>query len=163
MNNQNSTCCNAPVMVSSSDEGTACYVCRHCMKATDVVEQNSKCGCTHAKVKVIFQGSQCNECFDGFHEKCINNTSPRLENWEEKVREILKGNLMSAATKSELIDFISTLLQEEREKLNEIITLIKIMTLGFDPKGKQMRKWQEDGARQMKEMILKMLSSLQQQ
>lgn len=121
MNNQNSTCCNAPVMVSSSDEGTACYVCRHCMKATDVVEQNSKCGCTHAKVKVIFQGSQCNECFDGFHEKCINNTSPRLENWEARLINnfipygpngimIDKGNI--GAFKS----FISTLLQEERER-----------------------------------------------
>lgn len=184
MTNQNSTCCNAPVMVSAGDEGTACYVCRHCMKAYDIAEQNSKCcgrkgivngntgevfceGClqplhTPSKSEEIKMSDCCGaQIYNTNGEKCAHChklcgfiyydhlPTPRLENWEENMFELFSDNMQPLLEIAEgkkdietwnssvqnafenIKSFISTLLQEERNKMSDKLEkIIEIKSQG---------------------------------
>lgn len=152
-------------MVSAGDEGTACYVCRNCMKATDIAYQSSKkhskycplnngtgdtCPCpdNHTTSKseedcrkdwekyyrVIDEVSELPKDFwdkqkvDAFNSITLPRT--RLENWKQEFykrftdrssqpHKPLTCNI--TVLPFEIESFISTLLQEEREKQKQNI------------------------------------------
>lgn len=59
MTNQLSNCCKAPATVSSSDEGTSCYMCSECKRSCDVfVDEQVSVSVDEAKLgmdKTVYQ------------------------------------------------------------------------------------------------------------
>jgi|GEM_PF-5334177 len=119
----NSKCCNAPLTVSTGDEGTSCYICTTCQHPSDPkpaqkgVSKEGKNGdtnncCDDCKVLVGDEtGCKNHECF------CGHQPTQKAE-WEERFEQ-LPGYEANSMLRDNARDFIRTELSRQRTALIE--------------------------------------------
>ncbi len=126
-----STCCNAPVKVSTADEGTSCYVCTRCQKPCDILAKpfdgiasstpsENICPKCHMDTSIRNPSGHCDHLY---YPENVSQKEPE-EAWEKAfVRKfgVYMYGMLSKDNVLEIRQFIKDLLSQQRTQTIEEI------------------------------------------